>query len=77
MADWNGLPPDTTWQGFHWLNWGGQEVPLMWMPEPGCWNCGLLGFTADTIAASGVRYIEPILKPSERKGRIVPLRQVQ
>jgi hypothetical protein len=74
MTDWNGLPPDPVWRGFHWLRWDDQEVLVYWDPDTQVWSFGYLGTDAPGMLKSGAVYLEPILKPSERK-KVAPLKR--
>jgi hypothetical protein len=71
-SDWNGLPPDPTWRGFHWLRWDDQEVLCYWEPNTQVWSFGYLGTDAPGLAKTDAVYLEPIPRPSEK---VTPLKR--
>jgi hypothetical protein len=75
MSNWNGEPPDPQWRGFHWLRWDDQEVLAFWEPDAGIWSFGYLGTSAAAMANTDAVYLEPIPTPSERKKKVVGLKQ--
>ncbi|WP_308718957.1 hypothetical protein [Komagataeibacter xylinus] len=65
MSDWNGLPDQPERSGWHWVNWDGYELPVLWKANVKAYITAAGPKVLETVIYEEWQYICPCPDPSE------------